>query len=97
VPNGRLATALDVARMVLYLASDDSAYSTGSEFVVDGGMTAGFEPSGTGEAGDDRCDRVDRVVVEDVVREAPPLTTFHEGVADLVDRTDQQYGLARTV
>jgi len=40
VPNGRLATALDVARMVLYLASDDSAYSTGAEFVVDGGMTA---------------------------------------------------------
>jgi 3alpha(or 20beta)-hydroxysteroid dehydrogenase len=40
VPTGRLATALDVARMVLYLASDDSAYCTGSEFVVDGGMTA---------------------------------------------------------
>jgi 3alpha(or 20beta)-hydroxysteroid dehydrogenase len=40
VPNGRLATVDDVARMVLYLASDDSAYSTGSEFVVDGGMTA---------------------------------------------------------
>jgi len=40
VPNGRLATADDVARLVLYLASDDSAYSTGSEFVVDGGMTA---------------------------------------------------------
>jgi 3alpha(or 20beta)-hydroxysteroid dehydrogenase len=40
VPNGRLATADDVARLVLYLASDDSAYSTGSEFVVDGGMSA---------------------------------------------------------
>jgi 3alpha(or 20beta)-hydroxysteroid dehydrogenase len=40
VPNGRLASAEDVARMVLYLASDDSMYSTGSEFVVDGGMTA---------------------------------------------------------
>jgi 3alpha(or 20beta)-hydroxysteroid dehydrogenase len=40
VPNGRLATAEDVARMVLYLASDDSVYSTGSEFVVDGGLTA---------------------------------------------------------
>ena len=40
VPNGRLATAEDVARLVLYLASDDSDYSTGSEFVVDGGMTA---------------------------------------------------------
>ena len=40
VPNGRLATADDVARLVLFLASDDSAYSTGSEFVVDGGMSA---------------------------------------------------------
>ena len=40
IPNGRLAGADDVARLVLYLASDDSAYSTGSEFVVDGGMTA---------------------------------------------------------
>jgi len=38
VPVGRLATADDVAKLVLYLASDDSAYSTGSEFVVDGGM-----------------------------------------------------------
>jgi 3alpha(or 20beta)-hydroxysteroid dehydrogenase len=42
VPNGRLATADDVAKLVLYLASDDSAYSTGSEFVVDGGLTAGI-------------------------------------------------------
>jgi 3alpha(or 20beta)-hydroxysteroid dehydrogenase len=42
VPNGRLAAAEDVAKLVLYLASDDSAYSTGSEFVVDGGLTAGL-------------------------------------------------------
>lgn len=40
VPVGRLAAADDVAKLVLYLASDDSAYSTGAEFVVDGGMTA---------------------------------------------------------
>lgn len=39
IPNGRFAEAEDVARLVLYLASDESAYSTGSEFVVDGGMT----------------------------------------------------------
>jgi 3alpha(or 20beta)-hydroxysteroid dehydrogenase len=40
IPLGHEATAQDVARLVLYLASDDSSYSTGSEFVVDGGMTA---------------------------------------------------------
>jgi 3alpha(or 20beta)-hydroxysteroid dehydrogenase len=40
VPVGRTAEAIEVARLALYLASDESAYSTGSEFVVDGGMTA---------------------------------------------------------
>jgi 3alpha(or 20beta)-hydroxysteroid dehydrogenase len=40
VPVGRKAEAVEVARLALYLASDESAYSTGSEFVVDGGMTA---------------------------------------------------------
>jgi len=38
IPMGRVASAEEVARLVLYLASDDSAYSTGHEFVVDGGM-----------------------------------------------------------
>jgi len=40
IPNGRLASADEVANLALYLASDDSYYSTGSEFVVDGGFTA---------------------------------------------------------
>ncbi len=40
VPVGRKADAVEVARLALYLASDESAYSTGSEFVIDGGMTA---------------------------------------------------------
>ena len=40
VPIGRKAEAVEVARLALYLASDDSQYSTGSEFVIDGGMTA---------------------------------------------------------
>ena len=40
VPIGRKAEAGEVANLALYLASDESAYSTGSEFVVDGGITA---------------------------------------------------------
>ena len=47
IPIGTVATAEQVARMALYLASDDSDHSTGAEFVVDGGITAGmgFSPS----------------------------------------------------
>jgi len=37
---GRLGTPRDVANMVCFLASDASAYVTGAEFAVDGGMSA---------------------------------------------------------
>ncbi len=40
IPMGRTAEAVEVAQLVLYLASDESSYSTGSEFVVDGGWMA---------------------------------------------------------
>ncbi len=38
VPLGRTAPPLEVAQMVLFLASDESSYCTSSEFVIDGGM-----------------------------------------------------------
>jgi 3alpha(or 20beta)-hydroxysteroid dehydrogenase len=39
---GRPAEPKEVSNLVVYLASDESSYSTGSEFVVDGGTTAGL-------------------------------------------------------
>jgi 3alpha(or 20beta)-hydroxysteroid dehydrogenase len=42
IPLGQVATADQVARLALFLASDESDHSTGSEFVVDGGITAGM-------------------------------------------------------
>ncbi|NUU22275.1 MAG: glucose 1-dehydrogenase [Streptomycetaceae bacterium] len=41
LPLGRIGHADEVARMVLFLTGDESSYSTGSEFVLDGGMLAG--------------------------------------------------------
>lgn len=40
IPMRRMAQPEEVTNLVLFLASDESGYSTGSEFVVDGGLTA---------------------------------------------------------
>ena len=40
IPLGRIGTAEDVAYGVLFLASDESSFMTGSEVVIDGGNTA---------------------------------------------------------
>lgn len=36
---GRLGTAEEIASLAVYLGSDESAYATGSVYVIDGGMT----------------------------------------------------------
>ncbi|MCB0950793.1 MAG: glucose 1-dehydrogenase [Mycobacterium sp.] len=41
IPLGRGAEPAEVSAMVLFLASDESSYCTGSEFIVDGGLLSG--------------------------------------------------------
>ena len=40
-PLGRLGEPVEVANLIVYLASDESSFTTGAEHVVDGGTTAG--------------------------------------------------------
>jgi NAD(P)-dependent dehydrogenase (short-subunit alcohol dehydrogenase family) len=40
IPIGRVGQPIDIAHAVLFLASDDSEYATGAEFVIDGGWIA---------------------------------------------------------
>ena len=38
IPNGRMAQPADIANMACFLASEEAAYITGAEFIVDGGL-----------------------------------------------------------
>ena len=42
IPMGRFGLATEIARAALFLASDDSSFMTGTEFLVDGGITAAY-------------------------------------------------------
>ena len=41
-PMGRFGEAEEIAKAALFLASDDSSFMTGAEFLVDGGITAAY-------------------------------------------------------
>jgi NAD(P)-dependent dehydrogenase (short-subunit alcohol dehydrogenase family) len=40
-PLGRIGTVQDIANMALFLASDESDYATGQQFIIDGGVSCG--------------------------------------------------------
>ncbi len=42
IPMGRFGEAREIAQAALYLASDESSFTTGADFVVDGGITAAY-------------------------------------------------------
>jgi NAD(P)-dependent dehydrogenase (short-subunit alcohol dehydrogenase family) len=42
IPMGRFGEAVEIARSALFLASDESSFTTGATFTVDGGITAAY-------------------------------------------------------
>jgi len=49
MPVPRVGQPEEIAKMMLFLASDDSSFSTGAEFIADGGMLAGPPMPGLGD------------------------------------------------
>jgi len=41
-PIGRMGSPIDIAKGVVFLASDDAGFITGTDLIIDGGCTAGF-------------------------------------------------------
>lgn len=72
VPLGRTGTPEDVAPLMVYLLSDESAYMTGAELVVDGGLTAHVSHKGIADA-----------IAPAVAPTPPPKDDLRDALADV--------------
>src|SRR5712672_3059192 len=50
LPIGRMGTVTDIAKGIVFLASDDAGFMTGAGLIVDGGITALFDEQLSGDA-----------------------------------------------
>jgi len=41
-PIGRIGQPIEIARLVVFLMSDEASFITGASYVIDGGLTATF-------------------------------------------------------
>ena len=41
-PMGRFGNVVEIAKTIVFLASDDSSYITGNPFIIDGGLTSAY-------------------------------------------------------
>ena len=48
-PIPRIGQPIEIAKLMVFLASDDASFSTGSEFIIDGGYMTGPPVPGLGE------------------------------------------------
>ena len=51
IPMGRFGFAEEMAEAALWLASEESSYTTGTEFMVDGGIYCGISEAGVAQLG----------------------------------------------